>query len=97
MSVYIDNVFIPWHGFVMCHMTADSETELHAFAKKLGLKRSWHQVKQENQNCYHSHYDVCLSKRKKAVKLGAIEIDARDKIRVIIRMGRANDLVLGGL
>jgi hypothetical protein len=54
---------------VMCHMIADTEAELHAMAAKIGVARRWYQG---------DHYDVCLSKRTKAVMLGAQQITCRD-------------------
>ncbi|MGW7617359.1 DUF4031 domain-containing protein [Streptomyces antimycoticus] len=56
-----------------CHLTADTEEELHAFAKRLGLRRSWFQKKSDRD--YRWHYDVTPPKRAQAVKLGAVEID----------------------
>lgn len=52
---------------------ADSDTELHAMATKIGVDRRWHQAPP-----YHdSHYDIALSKRAIAVAAGAIEITWR--------------------
>jgi hypothetical protein len=59
---------------IMCHMIADTDEELHAMASAIGLKRSWHQ----KPGTRHSHYDVSLSRRAKAVALGAVEIDIRE-------------------
>lgn len=56
-----------------CHLTADTETELHAFAARLGLRRSWFQKK--NDRDYRWHYDIVPTKRAQAVRLGAQEID----------------------
>jgi hypothetical protein len=74
MTVYVDNVKIPWRGMLMSHMTADSIEELHAFAASIGLKRAWAQLPPE-----HSipHYDVSEGKRRLAIKRGAVEEDWR--------------------
>jgi hypothetical protein len=57
----------------MSHMIADNIEELHAFAKRIGMKRSWF------QECVSGdHYDVSYSLRKKAVALGALEITMRE-------------------
>lgn len=53
-----------------CHLYADSLDELHKFALKLGMKRSWFQ---EHDLC--PHYDLVPAKRTKAIQLGAIEHD----------------------
>ena len=70
MSVYVDDPIHPFRGMLMCHMLADSTDELHEFASKLGLKRSWFQPRVPG-----AHYDICKSIRAKAIKLGAIEVD----------------------
>jgi len=56
-------------------MVADSIDELHEMATRLGLRR-WFQAGNR------PHYDVCKSKRKIAVSLGAIEADEQRIIEV---------------
>lgn len=73
MSVYVDDMRAPYGRMVMCHMLADTDEELHAMAARIGVQRKWHQ----KPGTPHSHYDICLSKRAKAVKAGALEIDRR--------------------
>lgn len=68
MPVYVDNMRAPYGRLIMCHMIADTDDELHAMADAIGVQRKWHQG---------DHYDICLSKRAKAVSLGAIEITLR--------------------
>jgi len=46
--------------------------ELHAIAARIGLKRSWFQA-----GASFEHYDVTPTKRVLAIKLGALEVDAR--------------------
>lgn len=75
MSVYVDAAIWPMRGYggrrmVMCHMIADSLDELHAMADSIGIHRRWFQDKASAQ-----HYDICKSKRIKAVELGAVECD----------------------
>jgi len=81
MAVYVDAGKNPFGRMVMCHMLADSLLELHEMADKLGLKRSWF------QQTSTPHYDVCQSKRKAAVALGAKEID-RNQVVALIRYWR---------
>jgi hypothetical protein len=57
-----------------CHLTADTEIELRAFAQRLGLKASWIQY----PGTWKVHFDVVESVRAKAVGLGAIEETARE-------------------
>lgn len=47
MAVYVDNMRINAKAGrtsgIWCHLTADTSSELHEFAAKIGLKRSWFQ------------------------------------------------------
>ena len=49
-------------------MYADTVEELHAFARKIGLRREWFQNKPRLP-----HYDLNKSRREAAVRLGAVE------------------------
>lgn len=71
MAVYVDNMRAGFGRMIMCHMTADTDEELHAMADKIGVRRIWHQKPPKASS---SHYDIALSKRALAVKAGAIEI-----------------------
>ena len=68
MPVYVDNMRAPYGRLIMCHMLGDTDDELHAMADLIGVARKWHQG---------DHYDICLSKRAKAVTAGAVEITMR--------------------
>jgi hypothetical protein len=86
--VYIDDAQIAYRGMLMCHMWADTDDELHAMAQRLGLRRAWH-----DGDAILSHYDVCLSKRRLAVKLGAKLVDSsflKQRIR-LARSARQNN------
>ncbi|MBT2429419.1 DUF4031 domain-containing protein [Streptomyces sp. ISL-112] len=72
-----------------CHLTADTEEELHAFAARLGLKRAWFQKKSERD--YRWHYDVTPNKRALAVRLGAQEVDRRFVGQLMIRRQEERD------
>ena len=85
MTVYVDDMRAPFGQMVMCHMVADSEEELLTMADRIGVKRRWHQ----HPGTRRSHFDICLSKRAKAVKAGAIEVDKRELGRVISSRGRS--------
>lgn len=69
MAVYVDSEEILWRGKLWCHLAADNLDELHAFASKLGLRRGWFQSKG------YPHYDVTISMRERALKMGAIDAD----------------------
>ena len=83
MTVYVDDSRIPWRGWRMSHLTADTEDELHAFATSIGLRRSWF------QGGRHPHYDVTDSKRAEAIRLGAVSETWREAARRTIK-ARAN-------
>lgn len=70
MTVYIDAEGIRWCGREWCHLVADSLDELHVFAARLGLRRSWFQEKGR-----YPHYDVAMSMRDRALRLGAVDAD----------------------
>lgn len=74
--VYVDNARIPFRRMLMCHLLADSEFELHAMAAAIGVARRWFQG---------DHYDVCLTKRAKAIELGAKAITDRREIVAVRR------------
>jgi hypothetical protein len=79
MAVYVDDMEAGFGRMVMCHMVADTDDELHAMADQIGMARKWHQ----KAGTPHSHYDICKSKRAKAVALGALEIGRRELVEVI--------------
>jgi hypothetical protein len=73
VSVYVDPLrgwggAKGYHWRVSCHMYADSLDELHAIAKKIGMKATWFQKDERLP-----HYDLHPSQRKKALALGVIE------------------------
>jgi len=67
-------------------MIADSFQELNRMAKRIGVQQRWLQASGRDRE----HYDVCLSKRKLAIKLGAIEITTKELIKKIKRRERNN-------
>lgn len=76
MAVYIDKLRNwGWKHGPSCHLYADSNEELHAFAARLGLKREWFQPSSSGP-----HYDITASKRRLAVTLGAIEHTDREMV-----------------
>jgi hypothetical protein len=78
MPVYVDDQENKYGRMVMCHMIADTEDELHEMADKIGVPRRWFQNKPG-----HPHYDICLTKRKKAVSFGAKEITAKEAVAIL--------------
>ena len=104
MTVYVDSAHISAtvgrHTSRWSHLTADDKEELHAFAVRLGLRRSYFQTCKANrlrcppQTCPHWHYDVTEGKREQALQLGALQIDNR-KWGEIIAARRALALPIG--
>lgn len=73
MATYVDKLRDwGWKLGPSCHLIADTNEELHAFAARLGMKRSWFQPAASGP-----HYDLVASKRALAVKLGAVELEDR--------------------
>jgi hypothetical protein len=73
MTVWVDDMFKypmgQYRRMKMSHMISDNETELHEMANKIGIARKWYQG---------DHYDISMSKRAEAVRLGAVEITLRE-------------------
>lgn len=74
MTVYVDDMRAPYGRMIMGHMIADTDDELHAMAQRIGIARKWWQSPEKTSG---SHYDIALSKKAMAVKLGAKEITMR--------------------
>lgn len=79
MTVYVDRARHRLGRMVCGHMVADTLGELHAMAAAIGLRRSWFQPRS------FPHYDVSLERRRRAVALGAVELDRRELARFIRR------------
>ena len=82
MAVYVDTFQI-WAQTKIrcfkagsCHMTADTLDELHAMARKIGLKRIWFQ-----EHPRHPHYDLTESRRTAALAAGAVFIEGMAQMR----------------
>lgn len=65
MSCYVD----PARSDGWCHLTADTEAELHEMAENIGLKYRWYQGPPKHR---HMHYDLRPSRRRWAIAHGAI-------------------------
>lgn len=74
MTVYVDDMRAAKGRMIMCHMVADTDDELHAMAQRIGVSRVWWQSPERTSG---SHYDIALSKRGLAMRLGAVEITWR--------------------
>jgi hypothetical protein len=83
MAVYVDNMYVTGAGnfgrMKMSHMIADTTAELLEMVDAIGLDRKHIQ----HPGTCNEHFDVAMVKRKKAIKLGAKEINFRDYARMI--------------
>lgn len=86
MAVYVDDERIPYRRMLMCHMLADTTEELLDMADKIGVQRKWIQC----PGTPKEHFDICLSKRAKAIQYGAFDAD-RKKVVDIIRAKRERE------
>lgn len=77
MSVYVDEPIHPFGRMKMCHLMADTTEELLAMADHIGVARKW--IQRAGEWC--EHFDVCKTKRAKAVRAGAVELDRRTMVR----------------
>lgn len=97
MSVYVDDLIV-WGNAKgifragSCHMAADSIEELHEFARKLGMRRSWFQPGRGR----HPHYDLVKVRRDKAIALGAKAVSSRELVMIWRRQREAARTVDGG-
>jgi hypothetical protein len=89
MAVYVDQAVWDWRGRRWCHLLADGEDELHAFAEALGLRRAWFQHTPHKP--WKDHYDLPEHVRRDAVAAGAVEIDLR-AVAVLMRLRRQAQL-----
>lgn len=79
MTIYVDTPAFSFRGQKYCHMLTDGDIEeLHALAKKIGLRRDWFQV-----DASYPHYDLAPNKREQAIKLGAVEVSACELVEII--------------
>ncbi|GAA1983005.1 DUF4031 domain-containing protein [Amycolatopsis minnesotensis] len=98
MAVYVDDfrasALVGGLRARWSHLIADDREELHAFAVRLGLKRSWFQdpvvngkvpAKPGSRAAENWHYDVTDNKRRQAIELGAQPISWRELPAVIDR------------
>lgn len=92
MSVYVDDaniaVSVPNGKRTVtsrwCHMTADSTAELLDMASAIGLKHVWIQ----RAGKPGEHFDLTITRRRAAVRAGAIEITWRQGARQMMAQAK---------
>lgn len=65
------------------HMIADTLDELHAMARRIGLRREWFQPRST------PHYDLVPTKREAAMRAGAVALERREFVAVLRRVRAA--------
>jgi len=86
--VYIDDFKAPYGRMLMCHMVADSSEELRDMATKIGVSLKWIQY----PGTPDEHFDICLSKKAKAVELGAKEVGMRELAAMVANRRKTGSL-----
>jgi hypothetical protein len=84
MAVYVDDAIWDWHGRKWCHLLADSEDELHRFAREVGVHRTSYQGPPKTSA---PHYDLTSYERDVAIRRGAVACD-RAAIVAVFRQVR---------
>jgi len=81
VTVYVDEI-MRWPTKIRCfrngscHLTADTLEELHALARRIGLRREWFQSKG-----LVPHYDLTPGRREAALRAGAEFVPAKEQAR----------------
>lgn len=94
--IYVDDAKIPAavrngskiHTSEWSHLTADTIGELHRFAVRIGLRRSWFQ-----DDGVHPHYDLTAGKRWQAIRAGAQQITWEQSAEISRRSGAMADVL----
>jgi hypothetical protein len=79
VSVYVDDMQVPFGRMKLCHMLADTTEELLAMADRIGVQRKWIQKAGTDRE----HFDIALSKRALAIKLGARLVGSRELVAIM--------------
>ena len=74
--VVVDSMQAPFGKMVMCHMMADTKEELLDMATKIGVSHKWVQFR----GTAREHFDICLSKKKQAIRYGAVLLGWREMV-----------------
>ena len=85
MAVYVDDAGIWWRQKRRYHMSADRVSELHQFARGLGVSALWFDGVER-----HPHYDITAEQRQRAIDEGAIAVTKREMV-VIAREIRRDE------
>lgn len=90
MAVYVDDVRHPYGRMIMCHMWADTLDELLAMADRIGVARKW---LQKPPKASWVHFDICITKKQRAIALGAVLTDQYAPLVFVARQSGKTDLL----
>jgi hypothetical protein len=98
MSVYVDDVRLPFGRMIMCHMWADTVEELLEMADRIGVARKWIQGHPtlsfgKHRHALWVHFDISVGMKLKAIKAGAVMTDRYGPVEHVARL-RLKDLSL---
>lgn len=80
MTVYVDDIEIPFGRMLMCHMWSGSLDELHAMCDRIGVQRKWIQghptlSMPQFRKASWVHFDISKGMKAKAIAAGAVLTD----------------------
>lgn len=78
--VYVDDMRADYGRMVMFHMIADTREELYDMANRIGVHFAWIQ----SLGTYREHFDICQSRKERALRLGAVQVTQRELMEKII-------------
>ena len=94
MACYVDDVRHEFGRMVMCHLWADTDTELLAMADRIGVQRKWIQghptlSQPRFRKASWVHFDIALAKKAKAIAAGAILTDLFGPVEHVAKLNIA--------
>lgn len=72
MAVYVDDVRHTFGRMIMCHCWADTEEELFAMMRRIGVNTKW---VQRPPKASWLHFDISLAMKARAIEAGAVLTD----------------------
>lgn len=91
MTVYVDDIRLPFGRMIMCHLWADTLEELLAMVDKIGVQRKWIQGHPtlsfgKHRNASWVHFDISLTMKERAIAAGAVLTDKYGPVEHVARL-----------
>lgn len=84
MTVYVDDVEIPYGRMLMCHCWTDGDiSELLDMMNKIGVSARWIQKPPEAS---WWHFDISLARKRRALEFGAVLTDRFGPMEHVARL-----------